>query len=143
MQAHCHDFLLMCRSQPLLLLAALLVVPVMLFPKPYILKKRHEERHNRGVRCQLSLPRHTALKPYAVVFPLRAQCLLHRPITHVISCNILITRSDSQLFSAESLYVGTTRTTLSLCVAMVGAIVAAKQLTAGIPPSLCQAARDL
>mmetsp|Transcript_11003 Transcript_11003/g.32964 ORF Transcript_11003/g.32964 Transcript_11003/m.32964 type:complete len:841 (-) Transcript_11003:131-2653(-) len=34
--------------QPLLLMVALCAVPAMLFPKPYILKKRHEERHNHG-----------------------------------------------------------------------------------------------
>lgn len=36
--------------QPLLLMAALVAVPWMLFPKPYILRKRHMERHQRDVR---------------------------------------------------------------------------------------------
>lgn len=34
--------------QPILLMMALVAVPWMLFPKPYILKKRHDERHNHG-----------------------------------------------------------------------------------------------
>ncbi len=35
--------------QPLLLIAALLAVPCMLFPKPYVLRKRHMERHQHDV----------------------------------------------------------------------------------------------
>lgn len=35
--------------QPLLLLAALAAVPWMLVPKPYILRKRHMERHQHDV----------------------------------------------------------------------------------------------
>lgn len=54
----------------------------MLFPKPYILKKRHDERHNRGVRCQLLLPCHIAVKPFVSS---KLECLLHVTITSSVS----------------------------------------------------------
>ena len=44
--------------QPLLLLAALAAVPWMLVPKPYVLRKRHMERHQHdvsAVACRQSL----------------------------------------------------------------------------------------